>query len=69
MKVIYDDSILKDMFAKGNETKGTMASLQLRPIEKAKIESAKKLFSTLSTELVTYDHVDSFETLMNKVMQ
>ena len=47
---------------------GTMESLNLRPIEKAKIDCAKKLFSTLSTGLVTYDHVDSFQELMNKVM-
>ncbi|MEG1516016.1 MAG: DEAD/DEAH box helicase family protein [Clostridia bacterium] len=50
------------------ETKGTMDSLNLRPIEKAKIDCAKRLFSTLSTGLVTYDHVDSFQELMNKVM-
>ena len=51
------------------ETKGTMDSLNLRPIEKAKIDCAKKLFSTLSNGTVTYDHVDSFQQLMNKVMQ
>lgn len=36
--------------------------------ERQKIDCAKKLFSTLSTGLVTYDHVDSFQELMNKVM-
>ena len=51
------------------ETKGTMESLNLRPIEKAKIDCAKKLFSTLSGGAVTYDHVNSFQELMNKVMQ
>lgn len=51
------------------ETKGTMESLSLRPIEKAKIDCAKKLFSKLSNGLVTYDHVDSYQELMNKVMQ
>ena len=50
------------------ETKGTMDSLNLRPIEKAKIDCAKKLFSTLSNGTVTYDHVDDFQQLMNKVM-
>lgn len=51
------------------ETKGTMDSLNLRPIEKAKIDCAKKLFASLSSGVVKYDHVDSFQQLMNKVMQ
>ena len=50
------------------ETKGTMDSLNLRPIEKAKIDCARKLFSTLSNGMVTYDHVDSYQQLLNKVM-
>ncbi len=50
------------------ETKGTMDSLNLRPIEKAKIDCAKKLFTTLTNGTVTYDHVDSFQPLINKVM-
>ncbi|MEE0815871.1 MAG: hypothetical protein U0M13_09435 [Desulfovibrio fairfieldensis] len=45
-----------------------MDSLNLRPIEKAKIDCAEKLFATLSNGLVTYDHVDSYQQLMNKVM-
>lgn len=50
------------------ETKGTTDSLNLRPIEKAKIDCAKKPFTTLTNGTVTYDHVDSFQQLMNKVM-
>lgn len=50
------------------ETKGTMDSLNLRPIEKAKIDCAKKLFATLSTGLIKYDHVDNYQQLLNKVM-
>lgn len=50
------------------ETKGTMESLNLRPIEKAKIDCAKKLFSRLSNRLISYDHVDSYQELLNKVM-
>ena len=45
-----------------------MESLNLRPIEKAKIDCAKKLFSTLSNGMITYDHVDSYQQLMDKVM-
>lgn len=51
------------------ETKGTMESLNLRPIEKAKIDCARKLFAKLSDGLVTYDHVDSYQELLNKVMR
>ena len=50
------------------ETKGTMDTLNLRPIEKAKIDCAKKLFATLSNGSVKYDHVDSYRQLLNKVM-
>lgn len=51
------------------ETKGTMESLNLLPIEKAKIDCAKKLFSRQSNGLVTYDHVDSYQELLNKVLR
>ena len=47
------------------ETKGTMESLSLRPIEKAKISCAKKLFNEISTENVVYHDVDSYQTLLN----
>jgi type III restriction enzyme len=46
------------------ETKGTMDSLQLRPIEKAKITCAKKLFNELSTSEVKYHDVDTYENLL-----
>lgn len=51
------------------ETKGSLSSLDLRPIEKAKIDCARKLFAKLSHGLVTYDHVDSYQTLLDKVLQ
>ncbi|WP_054252754.1 type III restriction-modification system endonuclease [Neofamilia massiliensis] len=47
------------------ETKGTMESLQLRPIEQAKIYCAKKLFNEISTDDVVYHEVDSYENLLN----
>ena len=47
------------------ETKGTMESLQLRPIEKAKISCARKLFNQISTENVVYHDVDSYQSLLN----
>ena len=47
------------------ETKGTMESLELRPIELAKIECAKKLFNEISTEDVVYHDVDSYQSLLD----
>ena len=47
------------------ETKGTMESLQLRPIEKAKISCARKLFNEISTDNVVYHDVDSYQSLLN----
>lgn len=49
------------------ETKGDMESLQLREIEGAKIQCARKHFSAISTDSVIYDHVDSYETLLKIV--
>lgn len=47
------------------ETKGSMDSMQLKPIEKAKIDCAEKLFNDVSTSNVRYHKVDSYETLLN----
>ena len=47
------------------ETKGTMESLELRPIEQAKINCAKKLFNEMSTSNVKYHDVDSYQSLLN----
>lgn len=46
------------------ETKGTMESLNLRPIEQAKISCAKKLFNEMSTSRVKYHDVDSYQSLL-----
>ncbi|MEL3900624.1 MAG: DEAD/DEAH box helicase family protein [Treponema phagedenis] len=48
------------------ETKGSMDSLQLRPIEQTKIFCAKKLFNELKLEesKVRYHEVDSYDTLL-----
>lgn len=47
------------------ETKGTMDSLNIRPIEKAKISCAKKLFNEISTYNVKYHDVDSYQSLLD----
>jgi len=47
------------------ETKGTMESLNLKPIEQTKIKCAKKLFNELSTEDVVYHDVDTYQHLLD----
>ena len=51
------------------ETKGSMSSMQLRLIEESKIHCAREHFKSISTDAVKYDVVDSYESLMAKVMQ
>ena len=50
------------------ETKGNMSSLELRDIEKAKIECAKKHFNSISNDEVKYDVISNYSELMTKVM-
>lgn len=42
-----------------------MDSLNLRPIEQAKIACAKKLFNSISTSKVRYRDVDSYQSLLD----
>ena len=51
------------------ETKGSMSSMQLRKIEEAKIHCAREHFKAISTDSVVYDVVDSYQSLMDKVMR
>ena len=46
------------------ETKGSMDSMQLKGVEKAKIDCAKKLFNNVSTSQVKYGCVDSYGSLL-----
>ncbi len=49
------------------ETKGSMSSMELREIEKSKIECARRFFTDIASENVKYDVVDSYEKLMGIV--
>ncbi len=51
------------------ETKGNLDSLQLRGVETAKIECAKKLFNKMSTSRVRYEYVTSYADLLDKMNQ
>jgi len=53
------------------ETKGSMSTMQLKKIEEAKIDCARKFFATINakdaTETVTYDVVSSYDELLQLV--
>lgn len=62
--IAFHDGTVKHIFFIA-ETKGTMDSLDIRPIEKAKISCAHKLFNEISTDNVVYHDVDSYQNLLN----
>ena len=51
------------------ETKGSMSSMQLRLIEESKIHCAREHFKAISNGNVVYDVVDSYKSLMDKIMK
>ncbi len=61
--IAFNEGTVKHIFFVA-ETKGTMDSLNLRPIEQAKISCAEKLFNELSTESVRYKAVDNYQHLL-----
>ena len=62
--IAFNEGTVKHIFFIA-ETKGTMESLSLKPIEKAKISCARKLFNEISTENVKYHDVDSYQHLLD----
>ena len=63
----YEDNIKHIYFIA--ETKGSMDSMQLRLIEESKIHCAREHFKAISNGNVVYDVVDSYKSLLEKVMQ
>ncbi len=61
--IAFNEGTVKHIFFIA-ETKGTMESLNLRPIEQAKIRCAKKLFNEISTESVRYEAVNDYQNLL-----
>lgn len=49
------------------ETKGSMDSMQLKGVEKAKIECAKKLFNNISTSKVRYHEVSGYSEMLDAI--
>jgi type III restriction enzyme len=50
------------------ETKGSMETLQLKEIEQKKISYAKKHFEALDHADIKYDVIDSYQSLIDKIM-
>ena len=66
-----DTTMIKHLYFVA-ETKGSMSSLQLRGIEDAKIECARKFFACLNDKadekVVTYDVVKDFDELLQLIV-
>ena len=64
--IAFNEGTVKHIFFVA-ETKGTMDSMQLKPIEQAKINCAKRLFNNISTSHVRYDAVNDYQQLLNVI--
>ena len=62
--IVFNEGVVRHIFFVA-ETKGSLDGMELRGVEKAKTECAKKLFNKLSTSSVKYGVVDKFENLYN----
>ena len=51
------------------ETKGSLRSMELRDIEKAKIHCAREHFKAISSGNVIYDFINSYQALLDRVMK
>ena len=64
--IVFNDGTVRHVFFVA-ETKGSLDGMELRGVEKAKTECAKKLFNRISTSKVKYGVVDKFENLYNLI--
>mgnify|MGYP005839650187 CR=1 FL=1 len=64
--IAFKEGLVKHIYFVA-ETKGSMSSLELREIEKSKIECARKFFAKITSEQVKYEVVDSYGKLMDLV--
>jgi len=64
--IAFEEGAVKHIYFVA-ETKGTMNTLELRGIEKAKIECARKLFNEMSSSEVRYQAVASYDDLLQAI--
>ncbi len=62
--IAFNEGTVKHIFFVA-ETKGTMDSLNLRPIEQAKIKCAERLFNGIATSKVKYYAVKDYQSLLD----
>ena len=60
--IVFEEGTVRHIFFVA-ETKGSLDKMELRGVEKAKTECAKRLFNSISTSTVRYGVVDKFENL------
>lgn len=66
--IVFKKGAVKHIFFIA-ETKGTTDTSEMRPIEKAKIMCARKLFNEICTTGVKYHDVTDYDQLINEVME
>ena len=66
--IVFDTDTFKYVYFIA-ETKGSMETLQLKEIEKRKIDYAKKHFEALGHADIKYDVITTYQDLKDKVMQ
>ncbi len=66
--IAFDEGKVKHIYFVA-ETKGDLASLQLRKVEELKIRCAKEHFRKISNDTVKYIVADNYEKLLNEVMR
>lgn len=60
--IVFKEGTVRHVFFVA-ETKGSLDGMELRGVEKAKTECAKRLFNSISTNTTRYNVVDKFENL------
>ena len=64
--IAFDSAKVKHVYFVA-ETKGDLSTLQLREVESAKIQCARKHFKAISTDTVIYDHISCYTDLLKLV--
>ncbi len=62
--IVFEDGTVRHVFFVA-ETKGSLDKMELRDVELAKTECAKRLFNSISSNTTRYGVVDKFENLFN----
>ena len=64
--IAFEEGSVKHIFFVA-ETKGSISTMQLKNMEKIKIQCARRFFDKITSSRVKYDVVDSFDRLMELV--